>query len=105
MLAPTMLGNSNTADAVLLHALAFRFGFGAGAVAFTMAARSAGRLLLGTVPSSIRSRPDVLAFVPVNGSRSTLPMSVQPCRMCGSMAACSDVRIKCMAAIRDAPRC
>jgi len=28
-------------------------------------ARSAGKLLLGTLPSSIRSRPDVLAFVPV----------------------------------------
>jgi hypothetical protein len=52
-----------------------------------MAARSAGRLAVGTLPSSSVSVPDVGAFVPSNISRSTLPMSVKPWRKCGTMAA------------------
>jgi tRNA(Arg) A34 adenosine deaminase TadA len=54
--------------------------------------------MFGTTPSSSRSWPAVPALLPVNISRSTLPMSVQPCRMCGAMAAaCSDVRTIFMA--------
>jgi hypothetical protein len=78
----------------VIHGAAFRFRFGAGAVAVLIASRSAGNVRVGTLPSSIQSLPDALALVPVNISRSTLPMSVKPCRMCGAMAACcSDVRM------------
>jgi hypothetical protein len=60
-----------------------------------MASRNAGKALVGTLPSSSVSVPDVGAFVPSNISRSSLPMSVKPWRISGSTCVdCSAVRIR-----------